>query len=83
MKNELGIKNNQAAGVASKPATPSPAIAAPTSAKTTSTKPDAAQLGALTERMAYDLWEKRGKKSGHALTDWLEAEKLARQKLGL
>jgi hypothetical protein len=62
--------------------------AATTTAKqgnTTAAKPkiDAAQIRALTEKLAYEMWEKRGRKHGNDQQDWIEAEKLARQKLGI
>ena len=41
------------------------------------------QLRALTEKLAYELWEKKGKRHGQDVENWVEAEKIARQKLGL
>ena len=41
------------------------------------------QLRALTEKLAYELWEKKGKKHGQDVENWVEAEKIARQRLGL
>ncbi|MBN2452948.1 MAG: DUF2934 domain-containing protein [Candidatus Omnitrophica bacterium] len=38
-------------------------------------------LNALVAKKAYELYEKRGRKSGHAMQDWLEAEKIIRGKL--
>lgn len=35
----------------------------------------------LVEKKAYELYEKRGKKSGYALQDWLEAERIVRGKI--
>ena len=35
----------------------------------------------LIEKKAYELYEKRGKKSGHAMNDWLEAERIIKGKL--
>jgi hypothetical protein len=43
---------------------------------------DPAQLRALTEKLAYELWEKRGRRHGQDVENWIEAEKIARQKLG-
>jgi hypothetical protein len=49
---------------------------------TTAAKADPAQLKALTEKLAYELWEKNGKKPGSEMQNWLEAEKIARTRLG-
>jgi hypothetical protein len=38
---------------------------------------DAAEM---IRKKAYELYEKRGKKPGHAMDDWLEAERIVRQK---
>lgn len=38
-------------------------------------------LRKLVEKKAYELYEKRGKKAGHALNDWLEAERIVKGKL--
>jgi hypothetical protein len=38
-------------------------------------------LNKLVEKKAYELFEKRGKKAGHAIDDWLEAERIVRGKL--
>lgn len=35
-------------------------------------------LSAMVQKKAYELYEKRGKKPGHAMDDWLEAERLVR-----
>lgn len=35
----------------------------------------------LVAKKAYELYEKRGRKSGHALEDWLEAERIIKGKL--
>lgn len=35
----------------------------------------------LIEKKAYELFEKRGKKAGHAVNDWLEAERIVKGKL--
>ena len=42
---------------------------------------DSAMVGAslLSERIArkaYELWEQRGRRDGHALQDWLDAEEI-------
>ncbi len=34
----------------------------------------------LVRKKAYELWEKRGRASGHALEDWLEAERIVKGK---
>ncbi len=38
-------------------------------------------LNALVAKKAYELYEKRGRKAGHAMADWLEAEKIVKGKL--
>jgi len=35
----------------------------------------------LVEKKAYELYEKRGKKAGHSMDDWLEAERIIKSKL--
>ncbi len=35
----------------------------------------------LIEKKAYELYEKRGRKPGHSLSDWLEAERIVKGKL--
>ena len=35
----------------------------------------------LVEKKAYELYEKRGKKSGQDMNNWLEAEKMIKQKV--
>ncbi len=37
-------------------------------------------LGSMVQKKAYELYVKRGKRPGHELDDWLEAERLTRQK---
>jgi hypothetical protein len=54
-----------------------------TAAKPAMTPQSQAQLRALTEKMAYELWEKKGRRHGQDVENWIEAEKMARQKLGL
>lgn len=34
----------------------------------------------MIRKKAYELYEKRGKKPGHSMDDWLEAERIVRQK---
>ena len=67
------------------PTTNAKTTPAPIQATTVATtaKPDAGALRALTEKLAYELYEKRGKKHGYHHADWLEAEKIAKAKLGL
>jgi len=38
-------------------------------------------LNSLIAKKAYELYEKRGKKPGHAMEDWLEAERIIKGKL--
>ena len=35
----------------------------------------------LVQKKAYELYEKRGRKSGHSTDDWLEAERIIKGKL--
>ena len=35
----------------------------------------------LVEKKAYELFEKRGRKAGHSMDDWLEAERIVKGKL--
>ncbi len=37
-------------------------------------------IGADVQKKAYELYVKRGKRSGHAMDDWLEAERLLKHK---
>ncbi|MDD5496242.1 MAG: DUF2934 domain-containing protein [Candidatus Omnitrophica bacterium] len=37
-------------------------------------------LSKLIAKKAYELYEKRGRKSGHEMDDWLEAERLVKGK---
>ncbi len=37
-------------------------------------------LSEMIRKKAYELYEKRGKKPGHSMNDWLEAERIVRQK---
>ena len=38
-------------------------------------------LTKLIEKKAFELYEKRGKKGGHSIDDWLEAERIVKGKL--
>lgn len=38
-------------------------------------------LSKLIEKKAYELYEKRGRKPGHAMNDWLEAERIVKGRL--
>ncbi|MFA5085650.1 MAG: DUF2934 domain-containing protein [Candidatus Omnitrophota bacterium] len=40
----------------------------------------AEDLNKLIAKKAYELYEKRGRKSGHSLNDWLEAERIVKGK---
>ena len=35
----------------------------------------------LVEKKAFELYEKMGRKTGHAVDDWLEAERIVKGKL--
>ena len=35
----------------------------------------------LIEKKAYELYDKRGRKAGHSIDDWLEAERIIKGKL--
>ena len=35
----------------------------------------------LVEKKAYELYDKRGRKPGHSMDDWLEAERIVKGKL--
>ena len=35
----------------------------------------------LVEKKSYELYEKRGRKPGHSMDDWLEAERIIKGKL--
>lgn len=57
-------------------------------AKTTSFKLDRSSssiskedLTKLIEKKAYELYEKRGRQGGHAIDDWLEAERIIKGKM--
>ena len=38
-------------------------------------------LSKLVEKKAFELYEKRGKKAGHTMEDWLEAERIVKGKI--
>jgi len=38
-------------------------------------------LNKLIEKKAFELYEKRGRKAGHTVDDWLEAERIIKGKL--
>jgi len=48
------------------------------SSNPTMTKQD---MNKLIEKKAYELYEKRGRKTGHSMDDWLEAERIIKGKL--
>ena len=39
------------------------------------------QLTNMIRKKAYELYEKRGKKSGQDMNNWLEAERIVKQKI--
>jgi hypothetical protein len=47
------------------------------------TPPQEKELRELTTKIAFELFEKRGHSHGRDVEDWLEAERLAKQKLGI
>lgn len=38
------------------------------------------QITDMIRKKAYELYEKRGRKQGHSKEDWLEAERIVKQK---
>lgn len=38
-------------------------------------------VNSLIAKKSYELYEKRGRKGGHAMEDWLEAERIIKGKL--
>ncbi|MDP2913612.1 MAG: DUF2934 domain-containing protein [Candidatus Omnitrophota bacterium] len=38
-------------------------------------------LNKLIEKKAFELYEKRGRKAGHSVDDWVEAERIIKGKL--
>lgn len=41
---------------------------------------DKEQMSDMIRKKAYELYEKRGRRPGHATEDWLEAERIVRQR---
>ncbi|MFA6142780.1 MAG: DUF2934 domain-containing protein [Candidatus Omnitrophota bacterium] len=41
---------------------------------------DSSQIAEMIRKKAYELYEKRGKKCGRSMDDWLEAERIIKQK---
>lgn len=39
------------------------------------------QFADMVRKKAYELYEKRGRRSGKAMDDWLEAERIMKQKM--
>ncbi len=39
-------------------------------------------LNKLIAKKAYELYEKRGRKPGHSIDDWMEAERIIKGKYG-
>lgn len=54
---------------------------APAVAPAAPTPIDEGELRELTEKVAYELYEKRGRADGQDFDDWLAAEKIARERL--
>jgi len=50
------------------------------STKSSGTQVSRADITDLVRKKAYELWEKRGRASGHSLEDWLEAERIVKGK---
>jgi len=48
-----------------------------TSSRTTLNKE---QMNGMIRKKAYELFEKRGRRPGHAMEDWLEAERIIKQR---
>ena len=38
------------------------------------------QMNDMIRKKAFELYEKRGKKHGHAMEDWLEAERIIKRR---
>jgi len=38
-------------------------------------------MSSLIAKKAYELYEKRGRKAGHSMDDWLEAERIMKGKI--
>ena len=48
--------------------------------RTSSSNATKTDVQKLIEKKAYELYEKRGKKAGYAMNDWLEAERIIKAK---
>jgi len=48
--------------------------------RTSSSSATKTDIQKLIEKKAYELYEKRGKKAGYAMNDWLEAERIIKAK---
>ena len=42
---------------------------------------DEAKVRELTQKLAYEMYEKRGRRAGRDREDWLEAERIVREQL--
>lgn len=49
-----------------------------TAMRRSSSAMSSADMNDLIRKKAYELYEKRGRKGGNALSDWLEAERIVR-----
>lgn len=58
-----------------------------TATKRTKSKPAQYHLSRISpeaiEKLAYELWEKRGRPFGDGTTDWLDAERLIKEKINI
>jgi len=43
--------------------------------------PEQKRIRELTEKLAYELYERRGRAPGRAVEDWLAAERIVRERL--
>lgn len=50
------------------------------STKSSSSPAPKSDITDLIRKKAYELWDKRGRKGGHSLDDWLEAERIVRSR---
>lgn len=48
--------------------------------ETSQTSMSQEQITDMIRKKAYELYEKRGRKTGHAVNDWLEAERIVRKR---
>lgn len=46
-----------------------------------STQTSSGEMNDLIHKKAYEMYEKRGRKGGNALSDWLEAERIVKASL--